>query len=352
MNKLLTPGPVYVPSFVLEAFNKPVIHHRSKEFAQFYEGMLERLKYLFQAEQVGSMIGSGTYGVASMMYSLFQKGDKVMVLSNGKFSERWVDEGNYLGLEVSSYQIEWGKAFDVKEVIQRAKDIGNLDGLIVTHSETSTSCLVDLEELAFQIREDFPEIMLMVDGITSVGAMPYYHDAWGIDATISASQKALMNPAGLVAFALSERALDKIRPTHAGDFKNIWNYMESVKKLTYPYTAPVQLLFGVNAALEKIEMEGLPAIWNKCHQSCKTFRGELNESGGELFGEDQSESLTAFSFRDKDMESLKKELEARFGWVISSGQGHLKGKILRISHMGSSDSESMLAFWDDLKKLL
>lgn len=352
MSKLLTPGPVHVPEFVMEAIRRPVIHHRSQGFAKFYGGMLERLGYLFQARQVGTMIGSGTYGVASMMYSVFRPGEKVLVLSNGKFSGRWKDEALHLGLEVRSFEVAWGKAIQTNAVMKDLENVEALAGVVITHSETSTSCLVDLEELAFQLRQKFPEVLILVDGITSVGAMPYYHDTWAIDASITASQKSLMNPAGTVAFALSDRALGRLRPTHQGDFRNVWNYMEAIKKLTYPYTAPVQLLYGLDAALQFIEEAGLPAVWDRCHQSARYFRKSLLELGGETFGENISDSLTAFSFPEKAAEQLKVELKSRFAWTLSSGQGGLKGVILRTSHMGTSDVGVMEEFVRDLRACL
>jgi len=350
MHKLLTPGPVPVPDFILAAINQEVIHHRSPAFASFYKELLDNLAYLFQAEIVGTMIGSGTYGVGAMIYSLFRPGEKVLVLNNGKFSGRWVDESRHLGLEVVEIKADWGKSIDTQRVLNELSQHRETKGLIITHSETSTGTLIDLEEMAFQVKRAHPDVLIAVDGITSIGAMPYYHDDWGIDASVTASQKALMNPAGTVAFALSSSAANRLRPTHKGDYRNFYNYIQAIEAFTYPFTAPVQLLYGLDAALKQVREKGLPQVWNECHQSARTFRKEMTRIGAEHFSDYPSDSLTAFRMPGRNVEELKKRMEKEFGWIISSGQGAFKGEILRISHMGTATTISMKALLQDLDK--
>ncbi|MEO0896414.1 MAG: aminotransferase class V-fold PLP-dependent enzyme [Bacteroidota bacterium] len=350
MNQFLTPGPVFVPPFVLEAINKDVIHHRSPKFQVFYKGLLERLSYLFQAKTVGTMMGSGTFGVASMMYSLFQSGEKVVVVNNGKFSARWVDEGRLQGLEVIELQKKWGEGVSTPEVLDQLDT--NVAGVILTHSETSTGVIVDVENIAFAIKRAFPGVLIVVDAITSVGVMPYYHDAWQIDGSIVSAQKALMNPAGTVAFALSDLAVGKLKPSHSGDFRNLYNYIQSNKEFTHPFTAPAQLLYGLDVALASIQGQELPAIWDKSHQSARTFRLGLEKLGGKIYAQPASEALTAFSFENWDMEKIKSRLKSEYGWTLSSGQGKLKGNILRVSHMGTSDRHTMEALLKDMEKMI
>ena len=237
--------------------------------------------------------------------------------------------------------IEWGKAPKVEEIMAILQKEKNINGIILTHSETSTGALLDLEEIAFAVKRHDPNILILVDGITSVGTIPFFFDEWEIDCAITASQKALMNPAGTIAFALSEPALKKLSDTDASDFHNLYNYVKAVAEFSYPYTAPVQLLFGLDAALDHIEENGLPAIWNKTHHSAKTFRNILSELGGKLLSDSPSESLTAFYFPEKDNEAIRQQLIKDYGMHLSGGQGELKGKIMRISHMGTSDADLM-----------
>jgi aspartate aminotransferase-like enzyme len=352
-SKLLTPGPVPVPDFVMQAIQRPVIHHRTEQFYSFYLDLLKGLRYLFRTEKsVGTLMGSGTYGVEMMMGSLFRKNEKVAFISYGKFSDRWADYGQLLGLDCFDWKIDWGKSPTIKEFKNFLDKSPELDGIVLTHSETSTAAILDLEELAWEFKQKNPRGIILVDGITSVGAMPYYHDAWGIDASITASQKALLNPAGTIVFALSELAKDKLLETQSGDFSNVYNFVKMAEKGSYPFTAPVQLLYGIKAALDHIQQRELPAIWQACHQSSRIFRKGLQELGGKVFPEKASDSLTAFYVEGKNQDEIRRKLQEKYGWILSGGQGELKGKIMRVSHMGTSTAEQMVNLLKDLGELL
>lgn len=339
---LLSPGPVPVPAFVMEAISKPVIHHRTEAFQEFYAGVLEGLKYLFQTDfTTGTMIGSGTYGVEAAMYSLFRPKEKVLVLDHGKFSNRWGVYGQLLGLEIIPLTQDWGKGFSPESVHKAIKDNPTISGIVITHSETSTGVCNDLEEIAYTAKALRPDLLILVDAITSAGTIPFYMDAWKIDAAIVASQKALMNPAGTIGFALSELAEKKLQKTDVSDFRNLYNYVQSAKNFYYPYTAPVQLLYGLGAALGFIQQKGLPYIWNQSHASAQTFRKGIAPLNGKVFAANPSDSLTAFYFPEIDNEWIRKDLIQKHGIHLAGGQNHLKGKIIRISHMGTSDSDLM-----------
>lgn len=349
--KLLSPGPVPIPDFVQTALQKEVIHHRDKEFEEFHQALLDRLRFIFQTEKgVCSCIGSGTYGVEMAMYSLFQAGEEVLVPIQGKFSERWADYGMHLGVQVHQIPISWGKSPQVDELLQGVEQNPAAKGIVLTHSETSTGALLDLEEIAFQLKEKNPDLLILVDGITSIGSLPYYHDAWGIDCSVIASQKALMNPAGLVAFAFSELGRLRLRESHSSDFQNLYNHLKAADKNSTAYTPPVQLLFGVDAAIQHMQEETYPAIWQRVQQSARYFRKELKKIGAEIFPEYPSDSLTSFSFPGKDHQKLKKALEVKHGLLLSGGQAELKGKILRVSHMGILSQTDMEEVIEAIKK--
>ena len=350
MATLLTPGPVPVPPWVQAAMQQPVIHHRTPEFEAFYQSFLEDLQYVFQTRgAVAASLGSGTFGVEMAMYSLFQAGDKLAVLDMGKFSGRWADYGEVLGCEVLRLQKPWGATWHVDELMEALRPHESVKGIVITHSETSTGTIVDLEAVAAKLRIVHPEILIVVDAITSVGAMPYYHEAWGIDCTVTASQKALMNPAGLVLFAVSERGRQAMRANDPGDFQHVGNYLESAEKYSFPFTAPVIPLYGMAAALAYIKEETLPVIWQACHQSAQVFRRGLKEIGGTVFSQYPTDSLTAFEMKDVNIYELKKVLEVTYGWELSGGQGELKGKILRISHMAEAHEGIMQQVLYDMK---
>ena len=350
---LLTPGPVAVPSFVLEAIARPVIPHRSEAFYAFYEGLLQDLQYLFQAESsTCCMIGSGTMGMEAAMYSLFRPGDRVLIVSMGKFSQRWVDYGNLSGLEVIAWTLPWGNCPTPSALKEQLAQHSDIRGIILTHCETSTGVGIDLEECVFAFREVFPQGLVMVDAITSVGLLPFYFDAWGLDCAMVASQKALMNPAGVCAFALSERAQGALQPTHIADSRNLWNYLQHAEKGSFPYTPPVQLFYGIQAALDQIKTQGLPSVWNQVHQTARYFRKGLEEIGGSLFPESPADSLTAFSLPQTNASSVKIYLEEEHNILLSGGQGALAGKILRASHMGEVGEVEMDAVLEAMQEYL
>ncbi len=346
----MTPGPVEVPDFVTDAISQPVIPHRSIVFESFYSKLLDDLKYFFQtSNHTCCMIGSGTYGVENAMYSLFHSGNEVIVVAMGKFSQRWIDYSKQLGLNVIEINKPWGETVSPEEISSIVKEHPYSKGIVLTHCETSTGVLLDLEEIIWEIKSIRKDMLICVDAITSVGAVPFYFDSWDVDCAIVASQKSLMNPAGVCAFALSERAVRSFKQTHHSDFRNLYNYLSLAQRGSYPYTPPVQLLYGIQASLTYFRQMELPQIWNQVHIKAKTFRKGLQEIGGELFGTDHSASLTAFYFPQQEMNLIKTRLEKKYNIFVSGGQGHLKGKILRISHMGMSTKEDMQEVVDLLK---
>lgn len=315
--------------------SQPVIHHRGPKFAAVFEAIQEGLRYLFQAQgSTGMMIGSGTFGVETGMYSLFSPGETVVVVNNGKFSHRWKEYAEIIGLRCIEVLIPWGEVVDWDMIKKTAGEIIP-DGIVITHCETSTGAMTDLEPLVSELNSQWPETCILVDAITTVGAVPFYLDAWGIDAAVIASQKALMNPAGIICWALSERGKQRLRPTRPGDFANWYNYDQAATKSSFPFTAPITGMYGIRAVLDQIQDRGLPAIWNEVHQASRQFKAGVAKLGGKVLGSSPSDSLTTFDWKDGKINEVKDYL-LRNGFELAGGQGEWKGKILRISHMGSS----------------
>ncbi len=351
---LLSPGPVPVPDFIMQAICAPVIHHRGPVFETLMEGLRRDLQYLFQGESAATclMMGSGTVGVEAAMYSLFQPADRVLIVNYGKFSERWVDFGKLMGLDVIPIQTAWGQSPSAASVLETAARYPDLSGVILTHCETSTGAMIDVEEIAFALKQTRPELLLLVDGVSSIGALPFYFDEWNIDCAVVASQKALMNPAGTVAFALSAYAQSRLRPTHPSDARNLHNYLRLAQQNSFPYTPPVQLFYGWQAALAHFRRRSLPEIWNQCHQSARAFRTRLEGLGGALLAPVPADSLSAFSFPQQDHEAIRKNLHEQHGIFLAGAQGALKGKILRISHMGAANAAVMEQVGDLLHEMM
>ena len=338
---LLTPGPVPVPDEIWAAIAQPVIYHRNKEFESIFDDLQKGLQYLFQTQSLTfGMIGSGTTGTEALIYSLFRKKEKVLFTDFGKFSERWGEYAALIGLETVKIVAEWGKTISATQILSEIERQGDIKGLVLTHCETSTGVLLDVEEIAFAVKQVFPEILIVVDGISSIGATPFYFDDWQIDAAVVASQKALHNPAGTAYFALSTSAQAALQPTSRADYMNLWNYAESAKQLSFPYSPPVNLFYGVIAALDSIQRQSLPFIWNEVHENARTFRNLLPALSYTPFGESPSDTLTAFTSEKHALPEIKKALYQE-NIVVSGGQDQLKGKILRIAHYNSIEPEDL-----------
>ncbi len=332
----LAPGPVPVPAFVQKALQGPIIHHRGPAFASVMDSLQDGLRYLFQTEgATGIMIGSGTYGVEAGMYSLFRPGEKILVVNNGKFSERWAEYADVLGLEASTLRCTWGEVPSPDQVLEAATNGEGVTGVVLTHCETSTGALLDLEETIALLRTVLPEVCILVDAITTVGAVPFYFDAWRVDAAVVASHKALMNPAGIIAWAMSERAVARLRSTRSGDFANWYNYWEQGRLKSFPFTPPIQGIYGVQAALEHFRALGLPHIWSEVHRCSRQMKHGIQKIGGTVVGNSPSDSLTAFSWPEAQLHELREKL-MEGGYELAGGQGAWQNKILRMSHMGSS----------------
>lgn len=334
-NLFLPPGPVPIPAFVREAMAQPVIHHRGEKFVAIFEAILQGLRYLFQTENsTGMMIGSGTFGVETGMYSLFSPGQTIVVVNNGKFSGRWAEYAETIGLTCIEVVVPWGGVPHIEQIIESV-GTHKPEGIVITHCETSTGALTDLEPLASSLRARWPDLCILVDAITTVGAMPFYLDAWGIDAAVIASQKALMNPAGIICWALSERAKQRLRPSRPGDFANWYNYDQAAENLSFPFTAPITGMYGIRAVLDQIQDRGLPAVWNEVHHASLTFKTEIGKIGGKVIGDSPSDSLTVLDWKNDQLQEVNAHLLAH-GIELAGGQGPWKHKILRISHMGTS----------------
>ncbi len=331
-NLLLTPGPVPIPDEVWDAIMQPVFYHRNSEFEVVMEELFQGLQYLFLTEGlVFGMAGTGTTGMEALIYSLFHGGEKIAVANLGKFSNRWRDFAGVHGIEAVGTDTPWGKTVTVQEIVELLDKNKPVKGLILTHCETATGVMTDIEAIVSAVKDIFPNILVIVDGISSIGAMPFYFEGWRIDAAVVGSQKSLRNPAGTVYIALSDAAQQCLKPANAADCMNLRNYAENMKKRSYPYSPPLNLFFGVNASLKLIRAQSLPLLWNQTHRNANVFRKMIVESGWEIFGEAQADSLTVFTSSIHDVERVKAGLYKK-GITMSGGQDSLKGKILRAAH--------------------
>ncbi|MCB9233814.1 MAG: alanine--glyoxylate aminotransferase family protein [Bacteroidia bacterium] len=348
---LLTPGPVAVPDFVLEAMRHQVIHHRSAEFRSFFAELQNGLQYVFQTQnQVLALPGSGSFGVETGMRSLFQPGDSILIPVYGKFSARWVAMARTLGLDLHTLEKPWGEFPTAVELKEKAQTIPHLKGVILTHCETSTGVNIDLEDCVSKLRQVSQELLVVADVISTAGIVPLYFDAWKLDLAVAASQKTLLNPAGTIYVAVSDRAKGNFTSErHAAHFGI---YADELARGNFPYTAPVQLFYGVKAAVEFLRQKSLPVVWNEVHQRARKVRAEIVRLGGELVGACNGDSLTVFHFPGINSDVLKQLLSEEYQIEVSGAQDGWKGKYLRVAHFGWLENGETEAFLHALQQLI
>ena len=335
---LLTPGPTPVPPEVLAALSKPVVHHRSPDFRPVYDRTLARLKEVFRTDGDVLLFGSaGTGAMESAVANLCSPGERVLVVSAGHFGERWLSIASSYGTAVETLEYAWGEVPGADDLAARLAELGGTKAVFLTHSETSTGVVCDLQALAAAAANH--GALSVVDAVSSLGAVPVETDAWGLDVVLSGSQKALMTPPGLAMVSASERAW-----AAGGDSPRFYFDWERTRKaqgaLDAPFTPPVSIVAGLDVALSLLLDAGLDAVFDRHVRLGRACREGAKAMGLELFSPDEDRSAVVTAIRAPegiDATELVLALRDRFGITIANGQGPLKGKIFRIGHIGYFD---------------
>ena len=334
-NYMFTPGPTMVPSEVLLAEAQPMIHHRTAEFSEILVAVGERLKELFGTGQdVYTIAGSGTAAMEAAVANICSPGDKVVCVGGGKFGERWGELAAVYGCDVAGVNLKWGQSLSPERAASILEQNPGARALFVTHSETSTGALTDVQAIAALTRET--ETLLVVDAITSIGVHPFLMDEWGVDVAVSGSQKGCMIPPGLAFIAVSERAWPTVEqcasPRYYLDLRAM---QKNWAKQTTPFTPPVSLIRALHAALCMMSDEGLENVHARHARMAEATRAAAKALGLELVAEYPANGVTAvYAPEGVDTGALTKKMAGDYGVRIAGGQSHLKGKIFRIGHMG------------------
>jgi aspartate aminotransferase-like enzyme len=335
----MTPGPTPVPPEVSAALGQPVVHHRGPDFKRVYGECLERLREVFRTEaEVMLFGGSGTGALESGVANLCSPGERVLVVSAGYFGERWAAIAAAYGADVDHLRYAWGEAPAPDEVAARLHE-SEASVVFLTHSETSTGVVADVQGLAVVARE--AGALSVVDAISSLGALQLETDTWGIDVVVTGSQKALMTPPGLAMISASPAAWAK--SDSATSPRYYWDWARTSKgqaTLNPPYTPPVSLIAGLNVALGMLLEEGLDNAFGRHVRLGRACREGVKAMGLELFSPDDDASVVLTAVRAPqgiDSGELVLLLRERHGVTLAPGQGELKGKVFRIGHIGYYD---------------
>lgn len=338
---LFTPGPTPVPDAVLREMSAPIIHHRTAAWQEAFGEVLAGLKRVYGTEHdVATFASSGSGAMESAVANLVRPGDEVVVAAHGRFGMRWAQMAERYGATVHVHETERGRRPDPGAVGAFVASRPNARVAFCTHSETSTGAVSDAAALAESIRSQAGEdVLLVLDAISSLGAAPMHADAWGWDAVIAGSQKALMVPPGLGFASISPRALERARETTAGRWYFDWPKAVDAHRKTppsTPVTPALTIILGLRVALQLMFDEGLEAVHARHVRLGRATRAAVQALGFELFSPDHDSScaLTAVVVPEgMDGTRIPAALK-EYGVTIAGGQDDLKGRIFRLGHCG------------------
>lgn len=354
---LMIPGPTPVPEQVLLALAKHPIGHRSGEFSAIMAEVNQNLKWLHQtSNDVLTLTVSGTGAMEAGIINFLSPGDRVLVGCNGKFGERWAKMSAAFGLEVEEISADWGKPLDTEQFKEKlaADTQKKIKAVIVTHSETSTGVLNDLETINRHVK-DHGEALIIVDAVTSLGAFNLPVDSWGLDVVASGSQKGYMVPPGLGFVCVSPKAWEAYKTAKLPRFYlDLGLYSKATSKNSNPFTPPVNLVIALQVALRMMQAEGLESIFARHQRLMQATRAAVKALGLPVFAADNAASpaVTAIAPVSVETEQIRAIMKKRFDISLAGGQDHLKGKIFRIGHLGFISERDILTTISSLEATL
>lgn len=347
---LLTPGPVKLTDEIRNAQSREMINHRGKEFEEIFGDVVGRLKALLDADEVYILTGSGTLGVESILANACKKDETILCLNNGEFGKRFADIARIYA-HVQEEKLEHGKGWN----LERAK--GLIDGsnarvLGMVHNDTGTGVTNHLREICNYAKKK--GMITVVDGISGWPAMEMKMREFGVDFIALGSQKAIGAPPGLVMVGVSKEGVERFSnnsvPNYYCDFKKYKKFSDERRQT--PFTPAVSLIYALQEALNEVKKNGLEGTIKRHEEGAKYTRDSLVELGFELFAEKgfYSNAVTAFNCSRAD--EIKKALNERYDIEIAGGMGELKGKILRIAHLGNFTTKDLDYCFSALREII
>jgi aspartate aminotransferase-like enzyme len=360
-NRLFTPGPTPILPAAQTAMASATMHHRTAEFRALFSRVLADMKeFIGTSNDVLVLSSSGTGVMEGSVSNLTSAGDKVLVLTAGKFGERWRDLAKSFGCVVEVISAPYGETFLLDQVRQRLTP--DIRVVYVQATESSTGARHDIKSIAKLVRATGHDTLLVVDAITGLGTTHFDVDSWGIDVIIGGSQKALMIPPGLAYCAVSERAWKRMEtsksPRYYFDFRK---ERKAAAKGESSYTPATSLFAGLAAALEFIRQmgdgnlgAGREALINNAELAAEMTRAGAQALGLKLFAASSpAAALTAIqSPVGVDSGAIIKEFRESFAAVVANGQGEMKGKLFRIAHLGYYDYLDTIGILAALEQVL
>jgi aspartate aminotransferase-like enzyme len=332
---LLAPGPVQLHPEVQKILSLPMIHHRTPEFDAILKTVLSDLKTLFVTkEKVFILSSTGSGGMEALLINVIRPKAKVLAIISGKFGERWAEMAQTFGADVHKLDVAWGSAVNVSDVEKFLKENPDTEIVMTQACETSTATVQPIKELAAVVAKT--NALFLVDAITALGAMPLPMDEWQIDGVVAGSQKAIMLPTGLSLISFSQKAWAKIKdnPTPRFYFDVRKELAANDKGETF-FSSNVLLIRALDFVLKDIKSTGLEGLFKTIHRRASYTRAMTPVLGLQIYSKNPSDSVTALSLPTGfDGAKFREHLEKAYNVTVMGGQDQLKGKIIRLGHMG------------------
>jgi predicted phosphoserine aminotransferase len=352
MHKLFIPGPTEVNEDVRKELARPVISHRGKEFAQLFSEVVPKIqKLLYTKNKIFLSTSSATGLMEAAVRNTVSK--KCLNLTCGAFSEKWAEITSKNGKANEIASIEWGKAVK-PDVVRERLETGEFDTVTLVHNETSTGVMNPLEEIASVVK-DFPDVVLCVDAVSSMGGVKIEADRLGIDVCLASVQKCLALPPGFAIASVSDKAMERAKTVenrgHYFDFLANFEKYEKNQTLTTP---SIPHIYALNVQLDRIFKEGVENRFERHRKMAERCKNWATGRGFELFAEKGYESNTVTCISNNkgiDLDVLTEKL-AKKGKEISNGYGKLKGKTFRIAHMGDIQPDELNELLEDIDGIL
>jgi aspartate aminotransferase-like enzyme len=352
--RMLTPGPTPVPEETLLELAKPVTYHRTPQFRQVLAEVVEDLQYVFCTRQtVLPLTASGTGGMEAAVANFLPPGSKAICLVAGRFGERWRNLCKAFGVEVVSVTAPLGQPIEPAQVAQALKEHPDAASVTATLSETSTGVRNDIAGFGKLVAPT--GALLLVDAISGLGVVECRTDDWNVDVCVTGSQKALMLPPGLAFVSVSTKAWQRVEqaPPSRLFYFDLRKYRDKLKDSDTPFTLAHTLVRALRVSLKKIRAEGIENVWTRHARMAAAARAGIQAMGLEVFAAQPADGLTVIKVPEEiDGLALLSKLEKQYGLKLAGGQDSLKGKIVRLGHMGYIDSFDVLAALSGLELVL
>jgi aspartate aminotransferase-like enzyme len=343
--RLLTPGPTPVPEETLLELAKPVNFHRSPEFRAILAEVTQDLQYVFQTKHpVLTLTSSGTGGLEAALVNAVPPGAKALCLSAGRFGERWKSIAKAFGIKAVEVTAPYGQAIPPEQLAQAMKEHPDAVAVCTTLSETSTGVVHDIAGYGKLVGPS--SALLLVDAISALGVVECRTDEWNIDMCVTGSQKALMLPPGLAFVSVSAKAWAQMEKREQGNtfYFDLRKAKKQLEASDTPYTPAHTLIRAQRVSLKRIREEGIEKVWARQNLNAAAARAGFQALGLELFAARPASGLTVVKMpAGIDSTVLLSKLEKQYGLKLANGQDNLKGKIIRLAHMGYIDQFDVLS---------